>query len=331
MAYRRRFLRDRRTYARRRLPFRRRGFVSTGGVDRSHFTQCLAVYHNPFSTATTNPKIPDGKVYASTGVRLQSVTEFQNDATDTMDILLFPGLSNGVCLQNGPGLGINHMPYRDHGRFSTDSQPVSVGAAIHKWRLVSQALKISLINNSDENDGWWEAIRVQGGPDSAFSATLDVTTDPDTLFIGAGTSTVFPAVSATSLVEHPTYCTGKLRDIHRYMFHLMPQGNDHDFNIVPRTPSALEFNSHQIDNEAYDMIFIRVHGRTGAQPTRLMLHCVSNQEIIYDEQSFMTRYHNNSPGNSQYFDRAKRSRQQNSQNHPAAKKPRAVVSNALVA
>lgn len=315
----------RRTYARRTGRYygrRRQGFLPTGRVGRSHFSSCCAVYNNPFSTATTNPKIPDGKAYSSCGIRLQSVTEFTNDSTEAMDILLFPGLSNGVVLQNNTALGMAHMPYKDHGRWD-EFNTSQVNAPIHKWRVVSQALKISLINNSDENDGWFEAIRVQGSMDSGFAGVLDTTTSPNSRYIG-GVDTTMPAISSNNLVEHPTYVTGKLRDIHRYMFHLMPQGNDHEFNILPRTSYGIEdMTAASLDNEAFDMVFIRVHGRTGSAPTRLMLHCVCNQEVVYDEGSAMTRYHSEARGNSVAFEGVKKRKRETPANTLAALIPMA--------
>lgn len=325
----RRLMSNRRTYGRRTGRYygrRRQGFLSTGRTGKSHFSSCLAVYNNPFSTATTNPKIPDGKVYASTGIRLQAVEEVQNDASENMDILLFPGLSNGLIVSStnkGTPAGDPYsIPYRDHGRTQAGPSYAQVSAPIHKWRLVSQALKITLVNNSDENDGWFEAIRIQGSSDSGFASTIR--SGETTAIIGAGGAPVLPAITSTNLVEHPTYVTGKLRDIHRYMFHLMPQGNDHEFQIIPREPAnATEFVHSQLDNESFDMVFIRIHGRTGAAPTRLMVHVVSNQEVVYDESSFMTRYHSEARGNNLAFQANKKRKMEMPANTTAALIPMA--------
>jgi len=325
----RRLMSGRRTYTRRtgRYYGRRRGFLPTGRIGKSHVSACAAVYHNPFSTATTNPKLPDGKVYASTGIRLQSVAEFANDSTENMDILLFPGLNNGCAITSvgSGGATTQSLPYRDHGMFNSGALPQGqLGASIHKWRIVSQALKITLVNNSDENDGWFEAIRVQGSADSGFGPQTQEDGIPPGVYVSSAVSGVLPAVAANNMVEHPTYVTGKLRDIHRYMFHLMPQGNDHEFNIMPRTVETdEEFVQSCLDNESYDSVFIRVHGRAGASPTRLMLHVISNQEVVYDEGSFMTRYHSEARGNMAAMARIKASRQNNPANTTAALIPMA--------
>lgn len=284
MYYRRRTTRKR--YGRRR---RYTGGMRTAG-GRSAYVGQLAVYKNAFSTATTNPKIPDGKAFHSAGVRLQAVKEFVNDSTVPMDFLLFPGLNNGIIMAGANPANGRYMSYKAHGVY-TGAGPTftqETASAIDKWRIVSQALKITLINNSDENDGWWEAARVQ------ISRTADIKMDPTALgnIVGTGVAAgELPGVDvAAQMVENPTYVTGKLRDIHRHVFQLSPQGADHDFDEL----GTLINNTNTqgpVDNN-FDAIHIRIHGRTGTEsPTRLMLHVVSNQEIVYDEAAQLTRYH----------------------------------------
>jgi hypothetical protein len=57
----------------------------------------IAVYKNPFSSATAIPKIPDGSVNQSYGVRLQNVQNVIQAVGEEMLIYIFPGLLNG-CL-----------------------------------------------------------------------------------------------------------------------------------------------------------------------------------------------------------------------------------------
>jgi len=277
----------------------------------SRATGQLAVYRNAFSTATTNPKIPDGKAYHSAGIRLQAVKEFVNDSAETMDFLLFPGLNNGVVstsTTNDNGL----MPYPNHAGFAlVGGEYEQADGYVNMWRVVSQAIKFTLINNSDENDGWWEACRVQLGPGAAFDwQAFGGTTESPLGVIGNGaTAGNLPGVDVTrQLVENPTYVTGKLRDIHRHVFQLHPQGSDHDFiklrRRLPTTPGE-ELNEKLLDDN-FDGIYIRIHGRTGVEsPTRVMAHVVSNQEIVYDEDSSLSRYHSECT-HSPSYDSAKR-------------------------
>jgi len=96
------------------------------------------------------------------------------------------------------------------------------------------------------------------------------------------------------LVENPTYVTGKLRDIHRHVFQLAPQGSDHDFRELPSAflSGNPVGNTNPLLDDNFDAIYIRIHGRTGSEsPTRIMTHIVSNQEVIYDEAATLCRYH----------------------------------------
>jgi len=284
-----------RRYGRKRLYRRRRRY--TGGMKTnargSAGSLQLAVYRNAFSTATTNPKIPDGKAYHSSGVRLQAVKEFVNDTTTTMDFLLFPGINNGLIMAKANQTDGRYMPYPSHAVFTADGADQwnqNPETAIDKWRVVSQALKITLINNSDENDGWWEACRVQLSNSSAIK--LDSVSTGE--IIGTIESpTELPGVDVErQMVENPTYVTGKLRDIHRHIFQLSPQGSDHDFNELGAIMTGTTEQQRLLWDSNFDAIYIRVHGRTGTEsPTRVMCHVVSNQEIVYDEAATLCRYH----------------------------------------
>lgn len=299
-------------YAKRYTPLlRRRRRRYTGAMKTSSYgskaSGQLAVYRNAFSTATTNPKIPDGKAYHSSGVRLQAVKEFINDTTSTMDFLLFPGLNNGLIMAKANQDNGRYMPYASHGVLDgTAPGPYTQNSetAIDKWRVVSQALKITLINNSDENDGWWEAARVQ------LSNSTPIIVDPVATGNLVGTSTdlvTLPGVDVErQMVENPTYVTGKLRDIHRHIFQLMPQGADHDFSELRGTTDGSQESALALWDQNFDAIYIRIHGRTGAEsPTRVMCHVVSNQEVVYDEAATLCRYHSETQFSTS-FSRVKR-------------------------
>lgn len=297
-----------------RRPIKRRLYVRrrrryTGGMRTAargnRYSGQLSVYRNAFSTATTNPKIPDGKAYHSSGVRLQAVKEWVNDTNSTIDFLLFPGLNNGLIMANANQTNGRNMPYPSHGVYTIDGTNAiqNPETAIDKWRIVSQALKITLINNSDENDGWWEACRVQISSNESLLLQQEATG----VIVGTDLpATALPAVDVTrQMVENPTYVTGKLRDIHRHIFQLAPQGSDHDFNELRRNINLTADQTELVDRN-FDAIYIRIHGRTGAEtPTRVMTHVVSNQEVVYDEGATLCRYHSEG-GHSTLFDSTKR-------------------------
>lgn len=283
----------RRSYRRRRTTRRRR---YTGGMKTSSRGLAsnlqLAVYRNAFSTATTNPKIPDGKAYHSSGVRLQAVKEWINDGTTTMDFLIFPGLNNGLIMAKANTTNGRYLSYPSHGVFTAAENifTQTPATAIDKWRVVSQALKVTLVNNSDENDGWWEAVRVQ------LSNSASIKFDPVATGPIVGTDVAadkLPNVDVDrQMVENPTYVSGKLRDIHRHVFQLAPQGADHDFNELGIAIDNTSTGVYSLLDRNFDAIYLRIHGRTGtSSPTRVMTHMVCNQEIVYDEGATLCRYH----------------------------------------
>lgn len=335
----------------RRPAYKRQSVMKSKGADQ------LAVYVNPWSTATTNPKIPDGKCRLSTGLRLQAVREYLNDDNGEMEFIIFPGCACGLSANNKTVdgetevaesyEGVADLLYENHGTFTYlaegewNTYTQEKTAAIAKWRLVSQAVRFTLINNADENDGWFEAIRFDLTNDYG---KLNVKHNGQGATPGAGGSAwVSPGKGAVggnatgdtfdniydnigNLVEHPSYISGKLRDIHRYQFQLRAIDSDHDFRNVdrqyyihndarmgdspPEAPVALESLSHEakemkdaLVDLSYDFIYVRIHGRPAAEgvnPTRIMTHCVANQEIMYEQGSAFSRYHTETDA-SPYF------------------------------
>lgn len=290
----------------------------------------LMVYKNPFSLATTNPKIPDGKCMLSAGQRLQVTRELVNDSVAPMEILLYPGLQNGLTAvgvdATGNGelaltgqLNSQTLRYSNHVRYDPtagDTAIEQIGARVAAWRIVSQGVKLSLVNNFDENDGWWEAVRIQANNDSdhwTVASGIDgagvttynrFTSIPDWTTLG---------IATRNLIEHPSYKSGKLRDIGKQRFQLKPHMLDHDFVRIGESvatggyvgttaavydktdASGVELDRFIDENQdnSYDMLLIRIHGRPGAvSPTRILSHLVCNQEIMYSEDSPLARFHN---------------------------------------
>jgi hypothetical protein len=329
---------------------------------KSTVNKQLSVIYNPYSTATTNPKIPDGLAYLSAGVRLQVASELTLPKERSIaHILVFPGLLNGmICYlsKSNDAKSVTsaftyHYPYSLHatlsptvvggvpaipGTLATSTAPAiaalpgvpgelgykqSDDVRIAKWRLVSQGLRVALINNSDNNEGWWQAIRVNaddsqfmidevppaGGvlkavdkytewlPDAAESK-LGKYTDAlgnalpggDHILQGLVENKI-PGVDFTKeLVEHPTYQSGKLRDIHKHLFLLNPEGEKHQFakmpDVILEKPNDVNGSTCCYDS-GFDCLYIRIYGTEGS---KLLLHGVSNQEIVYDESTTLARY-----------------------------------------
>lgn len=285
-----------------------------------------AIQTNPFTSVTINPKIPDGRQPMSCGQRFQSVREVTCDAEGKIECTFFPGFNNGVVFNRSKGTVVGVpgdntvdppvsavignaevMKYEPHSTFILDeSAPTPAQFTIYqdppvkvaRWRLVSQALRVSLVNACEESDGWFEAIRIQLPNESTSlqmrksttsGASMVLTVDPASGAVGPQSSPPECDLPATNWVQHPTYVSGKLKDIDKYIFQLRSQGEDHEFKVFN---DAMAYWYPGFIDTSYDAIAIRINGRGGTEtPSRLLFHVVSNQELVFDESSHLARFH----------------------------------------
>ena len=295
----------------------------------------LHVYMNPFSTATQQPRIPDGKVSESLGTRSQVVTEVDannltSSAPPTLDILMFPGLGAGCLVFNTTADGQKSfvtLGYKDHGSLDFSGLPAdSIGPGIvtttddmSKWRVVSQGLKISLINNQESNDGWWEACRISPEIVTSFYSLTVKGSSTDRVEGALTPLGLLSVLRDRDLVDNKTYKTGLLKDIHKECFVLHPAANEHDFCLPKQAydlnaqnyltslndgsgnpiATGLE-NTGAINNDlifdnidsSWDYTYIRLHPNTSPQDfSRFMLHLIGNHECVYPDTLRDSKYH----------------------------------------
>lgn len=283
------------------------------------------MYSNPFAQGYA-PKIRDGKCASSLGRKFQCVTTLANDTTVTMDILVWPGLQTGATVIGAQDAKVadttfnnafSTLRYNTHAKFegkvtaatattpetATDIKQIGDNQ-ISKWRVVSQALKLTLVNNADENDGWFECCRYSLGDNkktfvNRFKAQtgMDTATDnPHDLHTGLGAakgeSSTLDIKAKENMHDHSTYFSGKLRDIHKYMFKLKTNDSQHDFIDLQRSYlSESDFVEDLMDG-SLDVLHIRIHGRgSGDKATKVLAHLVSNQELMYAQDSLMAQMH----------------------------------------
>lgn len=312
------------TYRRRKAPVRRRTYV------RRTLPGNLQLYVNPFAKVTVQPKIPDGKCDVSVGIPFQSRQELTmgdfnpagtpitvGPSNDLIQLLFYPGMENTLVAY---GTQLPEPPKPQDFRFAdhvtwNDADGVIRQESLDQvaeWRTVSAGLHISLVNNAEENDGWWEAIRFQGNRD-ATSWNFDLQRN---IVVPISAGSITPVISSGNeaeagslMVQNRSYSTGKLRDIHKVLFKLKANNTDHPFcklrsqYIVNATGEAAIPGVNEQRNEminalvdpSYDMMVIRIHGRAaGATPTRIRVHTRSNQELMYREGSKLARLHSSS-------------------------------------
>lgn len=229
---------------------------------------------DPFDKTISQPKLLDGKVARSSGIRLRATGEITCAGVGTTYIALFPGTSNVIAWQTDEIVGpITPQPFAGH------LDTVADRANVKSTRTVGTALRLSLVNSADQNEGYWEAARVPTcHMDFNFATIGGVLTSSVHLPMGGAGN--------VDLSNYATYLTGKLRDIHRFQFKLNAIDNDIKFSRCAVEPPTTE----QTISEQWDTIIIKIHGRVEAgAPSQLMYDCISAQEVIYKENTALAR------------------------------------------
>lgn len=219
----------------------------------------LEMLHNPFADSTTQPKIPDGQETTSLGHTASYIGEYEVHS-DVGHMLLFPGLAGSLLYTDGgdgtptsewteedeargyraPGFndtgGPSFVNYTDSGTSFT-IEP-SLQSPMSRWRQVSCGMQMKLLNATESDDGWWEAIRIsarRGGNDWYFTTIDGIPTsdkDPTSPIVNinnlANSAHVVPygyltnaTYKTATLSDNPTYSTGLLRDLHKVQFELL--------------------------------------------------------------------------------------------------------------
>lgn len=297
-----------------------------------------AVIRNPFSTAVAHAKIPDGSVALSTTCRY-SISDTIVDSNGSLNILLSAGFYSGLTAQFSTGTSTVVENQQTFGYAVPSRSVTKTGDVVaqglgvpNQYRVVSQGLRLSLINNSQDNDGWFEAIRVSPSnsyTDWGFSSAGSQTV-PNPIVIapainryegnGAANSNIF---TESNWAMNPTYIAGKARDLHKHNFVLHRQENN-DFIEIPQECTLLsvaatsESTILTVANGAtipfsrgnnispwwvdkqMDSILIRIKSNvTGSNAGSIVFHAhmVQHVEECYDERSDLFRFMTKCPTN----------------------------------
>jgi len=233
---------------------------------------------DPFDTTFQQPKLYDGSITRSSGLKFRATGNITLDAAGADNFLvLFPGFSNCFCWKIGAAA------YSTHTTFPTHLDTTTNRANVNRLRNVSTGLRLSLLNSSDDNEGYWEAVRV---PYEEFKAQWNFS---DASALIGEDMVVTPTSTWTfgNMVNTPTFQTGRLRDIHRFLFKLNSTAPDHPF--ISTSLSATPTFSQCID-PYFDVIVIKIVGRIDAvTPSMLQYDVVSNQEVDYRPTTVMAR------------------------------------------
>jgi hypothetical protein len=262
---------------------------------------------NPFSTAIKSPKLLDGEIKNTAAIKLRATGEIICSATQNTNIILFPGLTNVLCFCIAPtGLdnSVDPMvsPLTDpilfeQALFKQHLSTTSDRANVRLARLTGAGARFFLTNSAEEDDGYWEAVRVT----NHFSGR-DVFFKLDSTGVHLGAGVLKALATDLDVANNGTYQFGQLRDIHKYVFKLNSEDNDHKFSPVSALNTSTTTVPHEsalADLNQWDMVFIKIRGRRNAvSPSILRFDSISNQELVYAETSPLARLQDDSPRDS---------------------------------
>lgn len=227
----------------------------------------LKVLANPFEPFTGQPKIPDGRLQRSAGIRLRNTFQLTLDKTGiATHIAIIPGFGSVWCYSDGTTM-LTPGPFPSH------IQSAASVALIHSLRTVSTGVRFNLLNSPDQNEGYWEAARI---PITASEVTnVNEGTDDRRVTM---VRTVLEAYTS-NLVNYPTYQTGRLRDLNKYVFKCNSVNVDHEFVAA-----------NSVCDKSFDMIVMKLRGRIDVDiPSTLLVESISNQEVKYDQDQALAR------------------------------------------
>ena len=295
--------------------------------------------YNPFSVHNNAPKWPDGLADFSIGRKQQFASQiFGSDLL----ICLFAGSSNHCMAftwdenRDRSVLLANHRTSQDfefenNPPFDPDAgsgpaeglvQPIGWSEDVNgrnirfdNWRGVSYALHVNCCNNDEDNDGWWEAIRVQRNTfRHRFGLIIDRNRQPERpgqqafytetgylkhyvpeTFVGDACPaymTVQEWYSARNWALNPSYQTGKLKNIQKVMFRLNQTQTLNEFQKMRPVPwdnteahsSQWQPQHHAVYNMDVNEAYPKVHVDTDEQYVSSLWVPFTelNQEALYN-------------------------------------------------
>lgn len=297
----------------------------------------LQGFLNPFAS-TGGSKIPDGAVQSSLPLTHRLTTEIRSSLGPLITLIMYPGLQSGLFYdRQGLSAIEKNFPYtNDSWLEMTGTRDVSgindldvtTGGGVARWRLVSQALKLTLLNTDHENDGWFESARISYKPrmtdwklNSPIGNHADLgagntweTSGSEAFFSADGDLASY--LNNRNLTESPSYVAGSLKDISKHQFNLLPFDKVNSFielqeaykmtedeflpllNAQPGTTyqeiplvdgaSSSKSIYNSMMDTNHDLVIIRIH--PGLTECKLLGEMAVNQEVVYDIDSTLAKH-----------------------------------------
>jgi len=306
-----------------------------------HEKQVMATYFHPWAGASIHPKIPDGSMNQSTGVSSRNIMtmdireKFLQETDEVLELILYPGINGGIVCnflrdESSQVLGAVYGS-QYHGNIldidvNTDLDGDGEQAVfkvfngkLTKWRTVSQALHIALLNPSESNEGWWEACRITPNINDFCATPINNSTNNQESVSFHPDLEKVKTILADVMADEPSYVNGTLRDIHKHTFKLQHNDKNHLWQECPEfvRPAMMSwdntnhvYRNNQLfkdtsqsmfttDREAtrslvyqgMDCIYLRIHPRSSTLGgSQIKIDQVMNHEIIYSASNELSNH-----------------------------------------
>lgn len=242
---------------------------------------------NPFNRTVQQPKLLDGKVARSSGIRLRTTGEIICNSTEPTYIAIVPGFSNIICWRAtavGSASGVDsdeRTPPPFQGHLEVNSNRAIVKAT----RTVAAGVRLSLVNSATQNEGYWEAARILTDNHEYRPHREDGVIDPN----APTNTTTYKMLEEIDISHHDSYQSGKLHNLNTMEFNLNPIDDNIEFSKIETVNDSGD-PIEQFMSEKWDTILIKIHGRPDANsPSVIKFDCMSCQEVLYKENTTPAR------------------------------------------
>lgn len=276
------------------------------------------------------PRIMDGAVAESQTSYLKDLRTVTVPANTTGVICILPGLSvitasvADISASAATYTATNEDGYLDTTAMAGASGNMFMGGPAAKWRHVSTGTKVTLLNTSEENDGWFSCYRLAQLPAIDSILVADSTT-AGTAYCAPDNTYLEGLSDNTESQNRGSHFAGALKDIDKYYFRLHPYAEEHPFITLdggfeitatgtyaggppkiwlPTVGNSQSFRPirERFFDDTFDGIVILI--KTGAHASSLLLDTCRNIEVVYRNTSNLARFHKGTEMDAFYHKRA---------------------------
>lgn len=285
---------------------------------------------HPFSNV--RPKLLDSTIGFTHSLPNRSIQTVTLAASTVHRFILFPGLCCTMMQITPGGSGfykndsgqvytLNRIDdvHLSHSAVTGTTGQFSREGQINQWRVVSQGMRVDLLNTNEQNDGFFKAWRVNQFPGYNDVCVRQRSTTEWDLVPNVSFWEKYLSEDAKDYTDLPGFVAGNLKSIGGYEFQLRPKTNQRPFisieddyttPVLTNTYEDRQYKSTTFGGDqnqggweelskdffdrSLDVVILEV--TAGTSGTQLLINTVQNQEVMYQPGTSLARFQNESPG-----------------------------------